>query len=75
MLNFTRSTLTLQGMTPRCRALARAAQMAAETASNSRDARHALEAEAIKRELERELERSQAAPPSEPGEATKLGTW
>jgi len=49
--------------------------MAAETASNGRDARHALEAEAIKRELERELERSQAAPPSEPGEATKLGTW
>ena len=51
-------------MTPRCRALARAAQMAAETASRSRDARHALEAEKLREMLKAELERKPAAPPS-----------
>jgi|KBSSwiStaDraftv2_1062776.scaffolds.fasta_scaffold992036_1 hypothetical protein len=43
--------------TPRAIALARAAELAADTASRSHDTRHALEALALKREAEVELDR------------------
>jgi len=59
-----RSTLALAGMpTPSAIALARAAQCAEETASRSRDARHHVEAETIKRQLAAELDRLADAMP------------
>jgi hypothetical protein len=58
-------------MTPRCRALARAAQMAAETASRSRDA--ALEAEKLREMLKAELSASRQHHRSEQGAAIELG--
>jgi hypothetical protein len=49
-------------MTPRCRALARAAQLAAETAATTSDTRHADEAERLWQMLKAEIDRVPGAP-------------
>jgi hypothetical protein len=50
--------------TPRALALARAAELAADTVARSRDMRHHIEAELIKREAQAELERTPGSLPS-----------
>jgi hypothetical protein len=57
------NTFTQMGMRPRVEALGKAVLAAEQTAERTRDARHLLEAEALKRELKAELERMPGAPP------------
>ena len=56
------NTFTPMGMRPRVEALGKAVLAAEQTAERTRDARHLLEAEALKRELKAELDRVPVAP-------------
>lgn len=63
-------------MTPRALALAKAAEIAADTASRSHDTRHHLEALRIKRALDAELERVAASRPTmQPRAGGKAWRW